>query len=40
MKVSDIIGSVILLLFCFAAYYEATKFSLGTDAFPKAVLIV
>ena len=40
MKVSDIIGSVLLLLFCFAAYYEATNFSLGTDAFPKAVLIV
>lgn len=39
MKVSDIVGSVILLLFSFAAYSEANKFSLGTDAFPKAVLI-
>lgn len=39
MKVSDIIGSAILLLFSFAAYYQATRFTLGTDAFPKAVLI-
>jgi len=40
MKGSNIVCSVILLLFSFAAYYEATKFPLGTDAFPKAVLIV
>jgi hypothetical protein len=40
MKRSNIVGSVILLLFSFAAYHEATKFPLGTDAFPKAVLIV
>lgn len=40
MKGSDIAGSVILLLLSFAAYYEATTFTLGTDAFPKAVLIV
>jgi len=40
MKVSDIIGSAILLLFSFAAYYQATRFTLGTDVFPKAVLIV
>jgi hypothetical protein len=39
MKGSDIIGSAILLLFSFAAYFQATRFTLGADAFPKAVLI-
>ena len=39
MKESDIIGSAILLLFSFAAYFQATRFTLGADAFPKAVLI-
>jgi hypothetical protein len=39
MKVSDIIGSVILLLFSSAAYYQATQFTLGAGGFPKAVLI-
>ncbi len=40
MKVSDVVGSIVLLIFSTAAYYEAGKFTLGTDAFPKAILIV